>query len=215
MNSPKESNIKLRTLKLLLLLAKGEMSTLKELAEYLGTSPQSILRDLKKLQKLGFLSREGSVRITMRGLRFLSELHNEIGRVIYGGFIVGEVVSGIGEGAYYVKIYAERFMEYLGFDPYPGTLNVRLIFPKTVFDAVCDVKPVLIPGFVRNDRTFGDVKAYPVSVAGVRGAIVVPARTLHPPRIAEVIAPVCLREKLGLRDGDIVEISVWRGNGGV
>ncbi len=59
----------------------------------------------------------------------------------------GEVISGIGGegGAYYVKQYSHLIKEYLGFDPYPGTLNVRVLFPKTVFDALCGVRPVILP----------------------------------------------------------------------
>ncbi len=105
-------------------------------------------------------------------------------------------------GAYYVKQYEPLIEEYLGFKPYPGTLNVKILFPKTVLDAVCNIRPVIIPGFVKDGRTFGDVKAYPpVRIEDIEGAIVVPSRTIHPPRIAEVIAPVNLREKLKLKDG--------------
>lgn len=45
-------------------------------------------------------------------------------------------------------------------------------------------------------------------IGGIKGAIVVPSRTIHPPRIAEIIAPVNLREALKLKDGDRVRLEV-------
>ena len=54
-------------------------------------------------------------------IRIFSE-HNK-------GFVLnGTVVSGIGEGKYYMSLgpYKEQFNTHLGFEPYPGTLNIRL-----------------------------------------------------------------------------------------
>ncbi|WP_297500108.1 CTP-dependent riboflavin kinase [Thermococcus sp.] len=189
--------------------------TVRELAGELGTSPQTVLRLLREMEKEGLLERESIgrktlVEVTAEGARFLEELCEEITEAISSGVIIGEIVSGLGEGAYYVKLYAPLIREYLGFDPYLGTLNVRVLFPKTVFDALCNVRPVILPGFARNGRTFGDVKAYRVRIDGVGGAIVIPSRTIHPPKIAEVIAPVNLRERLGLKDGDRVRLEVVR-----
>ncbi|AFL94344.1 putative transcription regulator, MarR family 1 [Thermococcus cleftensis] len=187
--------------------------TMRELAEELGTSPQSVLRLLDEMEEEGLLERsvdgkKTRVEISPKGLEFLEELCDAISGVLYNGVIIGEVISGIGEGAYYVRQYSRLIREYLGFDPYPGTLNVRVLFPKTVFDALCGVRPVILPGFVKDGRTFGDVKAYRVRIGEVEGAIVIPSRTVHPPKIAEIVAPVYLREKLDLNDGDRITIRV-------
>ncbi len=187
--------------------------TVRDLASEMGTSPQTVLRLLKEMEKEGLIERtlkgrKTLVEVTPEGARFLRNLCDEISRALSTGVIIGEVVSGLGEGAYYVRLYTPRFREYLGFEPYPGTLNVRVLFPKTVFDALCNARPIIIPGFTKEGRTFGDVKAYRVRIDGVEGAIVIPSRTVHPPKIAEVIAPVNLREKLGLRDGDRIRIEV-------
>jgi len=187
--------------------------TVRELAEELGVSPQTVLRLLNEMEEEDLIEKsvEGKrtlVEVTPEGANFLRALCDEISEALSTGVIVGEVVSGLGEGAYYVKQYSPLIQEYLGFEPYPGTLNVRVLFPKTVFDALCNVRPVIIPGFTKGGRTFGDVKAYRVRIDGVEGAVVVPSRTVHPPKIAEIIAPVNLREKLGLRDGDRVRIEV-------
>ncbi|MDI3475043.1 MAG: riboflavin kinase, archaea type [Thermococcaceae archaeon] len=211
----------MKKLELLLSLGKrgaafeGIRVTLRDLAKELGISPQSVMRLLNELEqdKLIKRHRDGKktlVSITEDGLEFLERICDEISESVSRGLIVGEVVSGLGEGAYYVKQYAPLIREYLGFEPYPGTLNVRVIFPKTVFDAISDVSPVVLPGFVKDGRTFGDVKAYRIKLGDVEGAIVIPSRTVHPPKIAEIIAPVNLRETLGVKDGDRVRIRVLR-----
>ena len=210
----------MQRLKLILLLAKkgaiGEKArvTLRDLSRELNVSPQTVLRWLEELEHEGYLEkfvegRKTHIELTNKALHFLSELYEELTEILSEGrIILGEVISVLGEGAYYVKHYSELINEYLGFDPYPGTLNLKVLFPKTIFDALYKVKPVIIPGFVKEGRTFGDVRAYRVKINGVNGAIVIPSRTIHPPRIAEVIAPVCLREVLGLKDGDKVRIEV-------
>jgi len=206
-------------IKLLISLAKkGAIGdkvkiTLRELSKEIGISPQSVMRKLENMEKMGYLKREVSgkktfVEVTPDGLRLLEEIFDEIGKILYGKYILGEVVSGIGEGRYYVEQYKDRIKEYLGFTPYPGTLNLLIIFPKTIYDALYNVEPIIIPGFTKGGRTFGDVKAYKVRINGIEGAIVVPSRTIHPPRVAEIIAPVCLREKLNLKDGSKVKVEV-------
>lgn len=42
--------------------------------------------------------------------------------------IEGEVVSGLGEGRYFLSLppYKEIFKKILGFEPYEGTLNLKL-----------------------------------------------------------------------------------------
>ncbi|MEO2152466.1 MAG: DUF120 domain-containing protein [Thermococcus sp.] len=209
----------MKKIKLLVALArKGAVGkivriTVRELADELGVSPQTVLRLLREMEEEGLIERnvEGKktlMEVTPEGASFLQRLCDEISEALSTGVIVGEVVSGLGEGAYYVRQYAPLIREYLGFEPYPGTLNVRVLFPKTVFDALCNARPVIIPGFTREGRTFGDVKAYRVRIDGVEGAIVIPSRTVHPPKIAEIVAPVNLRKKLGLNDGDRIRIEV-------
>ena len=187
--------------------------TVRKLAEEIGVSPQTVLRLLREMEGEGLIERtvEGKrtlVEVTPEGASFLQELCDEISKALSTGVIIGEVVSGLGEGAYYVRQYASLIREYLGFDPYPGTLNIRVLFPKTVFDALCNARPVIIPGFTKEGRTFGDVKAYRVRIDSVEGAIVIPSRTVHPPKIAEIVAPVNLRERLKLGDGDRVRVEV-------
>ncbi len=87
---------------------------------------------------------------------------------------------------------------------------MKVLFPRTIFDAFYNVHPVILPGFVKDGRTFGDVRAYRVRIDGIEGAVVIPSRTIHPPKIAEVVAPVYLRETLNLGDGSRVTLKVVR-----
>lgn len=208
-------------LELLLLLAKegaiGQKKpfTMRALGAQIEAAPQTVMRKLDNLEFKGYIrrtvrGRKTYIEITPEGIRFLRNIYEDLRRVFHGEYMVGEIVSGLGEGAYYINEYRERIKEYLGFDPFPGTLNVKLIHPRTVFDAVADLEPIIIPGFVRGGRTFGDVRAYRVRVNGVEGAVVIPSRTIHPPEIAEIVAPLNIRERLGLGDGDKVRIEVVR-----
>lgn len=114
----------------------------------------------------------------------------------------GRVVSGFGEGAKYVELYKGRFREYLGIDPYPGTLNVELIerAPQLPLNKAIVIPPPH-PGFV-------EVYAYRALLGGLEVYVVKPAKTRHPPSIVEVVSSYYLREKLKLRDGSLVEIYV-------
>jgi len=114
----------------------------------------------------------------------------------------GRVISGLGEGAKYVELYRERFREYLGIDPYPGTLNVELIgsAPQLPRDKAIVIPPPH-PGF-------GEVYTYRALLGGLEVYVVKPAKTRHPPSIVEVVSSYCLREKLKLRDGSLIEIYV-------
>ncbi len=125
----------------------------------------------------------------------------------------GVVVSGSGEGKYFLSLegYKRQIYEKLGFEPYPGTLNVLLDDESAERKVLLALrKPIVIEGFVEDGRRYGDVLAYPVKIVDVwPAALIIPTRTHHPPSIAEIIAPVNLREKLGLKNGDTVIIKVY------
>ena len=52
------------------------------------------------------------------------------------------------------------------------------------------------------------MKAFRCRIDGVDGAVIMPKRTHYSKDVLEVIAPVSLRERLGLKDGDEVEVEV-------
>jgi riboflavin kinase len=123
-------------------------------------------------------------------------------------YFEGVVFSGVGEGAFYVSLYSRRFLEKLGFKPYPGTLNLRLLADVDAFNQCLSkanpiiVEPPVIPG-VR----LGVVYVYPVEIQGYFNPhtfMVRPQITVYRGDVAELIADVSLREELGLDDGSKV-----------
>ncbi len=117
----------------------------------------------------------------------------------------GRVTSGFGRGSDYVGMdaYRERFRDAVGFDPFPGTLNIETD-PEAKRALQAEADPREIPSFSVDGEEYSAVTAYPVTVDGVEAALLEMAITDHPDAIAELIAPANLRETLDLADGDVV-----------
>lgn len=120
----------------------------------------------------------------------------------------GRVFSGRGEGSKFIELpwVKSQIKEKLGFTPYKGTLNIMLDGNSlNVRKALKKAKPFIIApetGYCRG-------KCFKVSIMNsVEGAIVIPEIEGYQENILEVVAPVNLREKFRLKDGDIVEVSV-------
>jgi riboflavin kinase len=193
------------------------------LAEKLGTSQQTASRYLIELDGKGWIKRtitpEGClIRITDAGIKELNKLYSTLRLLIEATYppsvtLEGTVFTGLGEGAYYItkENYRKQFMEKLGFDPYPGTLNLKL---TTDYDnkarGELDAYPAVeIEGFKSEDRTFGDVKCYPVIIENkVKGALISALRSHYDSSVVEIIAPVALRKHLKLKDGHKVKVEV-------
>ncbi|MCK4434408.1 CTP-dependent riboflavin kinase [Candidatus Bathyarchaeota archaeon] len=126
----------------------------------------------------------------------------------------GVVFTGLGEGAYYIskERYRKQFIEKLGFDPYPGTLNLKLttdydVKTRSELEAYPAVE---IEGFRNENRTFGHVKCYPAIIENkVKGALISALRSHYGASVIEVIAPVFLRKQLKLKDGHKVNVEVF------
>jgi riboflavin kinase len=116
----------------------------------------------------------------------------------------GKVASGLGEGQRYISMegYRSQLRQRLGFDPFPGTLNLRLNAPLLLPEE----EAILIRGFISDGRSYGSCKCYPCRVGGLKCAIVRPDRSAYPHTLIEIIAPVSLRESMDLQDGDEVEV---------
>jgi riboflavin kinase len=193
------------------------------LAEKLGISQQTASRYLIELERGGWIQRtitpEGSlVRISDVGAGELKKLYANLRLLIEAVYppsvtLEGTVFTGLGEGAYYTskEYYKKQFIEKLGFAPYPGTLNLKL---TTEYDlktrAELDAYPAVeIQGFKNEDRTFGVVKCYPVTIENrIKGALIFALRGHYDNSVLEVIAPVCIRKQLNLKDGHKVKVEV-------
>jgi len=117
----------------------------------------------------------------------------------------GKVFSGKREGADYIKIYASKINELIGFTPYIGTLNLKAEKNK-IKSFLADITSYTIPEFTQDDHNYGAVTLYPVTIGTVKGAIVRPERTTYDQSIIELIAPVNLRDTLHIEDGSSVEV---------
>ena len=189
------------------------------LAQLLNVSQQTASRRLITLENLGWISRSlinrgQIIRIELKGLKELKRVYSILEVAISkkrSVTIQGRVFTGLGEGAYYVSLegYRRQFRSKLGFDPFPGTLNIQLLNEADIseFQLLKATIGLEIQGFVNGDRSFGPVACYSVTVNGQRiAAILLIERTHHHPDVVEVIAPINLREKLNLSDGDIVTL---------
>ena len=163
---------------------------------------------------------EGSlIRIEEAGAKELQKLYSNLKALVEKAYppsvtLEGTVFTGLGEGAYYIskEHYRKQFTEKLGFDPYPGTLNLKL---STDYDIKTrmelDAYPAIeIAGFQNEDRTFGLVKCYPAIIDNkVKGALVTALRSHYDVSVLEIIAPTCLRKQLNLKDGNKVKVEIY------
>ncbi|MFB6100044.1 MAG: DUF120 domain-containing protein [Candidatus Nanohalobium sp.] len=118
----------------------------------------------------------------------------------------GEVTSGLGKGRYYMskEVYQEVFDEKLGFRPFPGTLNIKVDEEKREEFEESSETIEIREVYDEDGERLSDVDVMPCSIEGVECGLLNLEITDHDYSIAEVIAPVELREKFNLVDGDNV-----------
>ncbi len=194
------------------------------LAKEIGKSQQAASKHLLELERFGYLerirTRRGSqVRLTQSGINQL--------RIIYASLktaleelppmveITGELFTGLREGAYYVSLkgYSKQFMWKLGYEPYRGTLNLRLTTPMDIRirKELMEYPGIFIEGFEDEKRSYGWVRLLPAQIGDSTSCAVFSSfeRTHYDETVLEVLAPVNLRQKLGLKDGDRITVRVF------
>lgn len=190
-----------------------------EFSERLRTSPMTASRRLKELEDSGLIARTRSGRsqaiiITKMGSNELKEqylAYKSIFEAKPSIELEGTIVSGLGEGKYYLSIrgYTKQFEELLGFAPYPGTLNIKLADESAAARVRLDnIAPVYISSFKTSNRTYGGIKSYVASIGGLDGAIIVPDRSHYHNDIIETIAPVSIKKTLKIDNGDSIKVVV-------
>lgn len=189
------------------------------LARECGISQQTASRKLIEFESAGLIERKmdrrgQSVRLTQKAISELKDVYKNIRPVFEnktrGIAIEGKVFSGMGEGGYYIGMpgYRKQFIQKLGFDPFPGTLNIKL---ETERDLGAKIElektpSIRIEGFSDDKRTYGAANCYRATVGGVEASILVIERTHHPTDVIEIISPFYLRKKLKLKDGSLVAV---------
>jgi riboflavin kinase, archaea type len=198
--------------------------TTSDLGKNIKKSQQAASRHLLDLENAGYIERlrKGQtfrIKITNRGYSEIKSLYSTLKSAIeVSPFTIdfeGIVVSGMGEGAYYMALegYRKQFKEKLGFEPFPGTLNVKLV-DQVFMNARRDIgkyPSVFINGFSDDTRTYGWVKCYKAEIK--KGAInnaaaLVLERTHYDDSMLELIAPISLKESIGIQNGDKISVKV-------
>lgn len=121
----------------------------------------------------------------------------------------------MGEGAYYMSLegYRRQFKDKLGYEPYPGTLNVRLV-DQLYMNARRELgrhPSIFVDGFSDSTRTYGWVKCYRAIIndgAVDNAAVLVLERTHYDDSMLEVIAPVSIKQAAGIKNGDRIKVQV-------
>lgn len=120
--------------------------------------------------------------------------------------IKGIITSGQGKGAYFMSqpVYKIQFEEKLNFNPFPGTLNIKI--GEKEITSIHNI-PEDTMTIIKGKENFGDVLLIKAILNdAIEGAIVFPKRTTHGENILEFIAPENIKEKLGVINGDTVKI---------
>ncbi len=144
--------------------------------------------------------------------------------------IKGLVVTGAGEGSYYMSLrhYRNEFKKKLGFEPYIGTLNLELRGSELEkLNILRSAKGVTVEKFTsefasqtpriltrsaheyENERgmSFGAVKCFPAEIEKIQCALLLPERSKYR-NVIEIICKEHLRKKLELKNGDQLEIII-------
>ncbi|MEM2510847.1 MAG: DUF120 domain-containing protein, partial [Candidatus Methanomethylicia archaeon] len=162
----------------------------KTFSKYLNISQQTASRRIIELYKAGYiqrtlLKRGQAIILTSKAIEFLREVYTDL-HMIFNNItnlqFEGIVFTGLGEGAFYVSLpfYKQQFISKLGFEPYPGTLNLRL---RSIDDVAKRRSLELLPsinieGGSNGLRTYGSVKCYHALINNsVKAAVIICSRT--------------------------------------
>ena len=190
----------------------------REFGREMGISQQSASNWILRLAQDGFIERQlgarkQMIKLSEKGVEILKKEHADY-RCIFEApgrlMIKGVVSSGFGEGRYYItqKGYTKQFIKKLNFEPYEGTLNLKLSSKELrSLELLKNLGGIKIEGFDNEGRTFGAVKSFQATINNVDCAVVLPKRS-HYKDVIEVISKVHLRRTLSLKEGDEVELCV-------
>ena len=122
----------------------------------------------------------------------------------------GEVVSGRGEAGGFMEIkwVREQCREITGFDPYPGTLNLKVdgdTFALIRRTAMSLGKRVVPP---REASDFCEARLLPLLANGIAAAVIYPMVNDYYIDTIEIIAPILFKNIQGVKDGSRLELSL-------
>jgi len=196
--------------------------TTTSLGKNIQKSQQAASKHLLELEQNKFITRiingrNLSVKITSKGFSEMVKLSSILQKSLDSSpsyvELKGTLVSGMGEGAYYMglKGYTKQFKSKIGYVPFPGTLNVRLdqkIHQESIkqFETLDGIK---IMSFSDGKRTYGWVKCFSAKLNNsINCELIMLERTHHDDSVIELISKTCLRKNTKLKDGSKVSIKI-------
>lgn len=209
-------------------LDKSVTITTSNIAEKLEVSQQTASRWLEELNTDKLIDKtligQGlAIKISDEGKKILYKTYTDLQSIFHEvpGQIKGQLARGLGEGGYYISLegYMEQFEKVLGWRPFAGTLNIRLVTEEDIdsFDRLLKTQYSTIEGFYHEEtkRTLGKVFLWKCELhytndQVTEGAIIYPDRTHHQKTIMELLAPISVRENWRLNDGDALTIKPKR-----
>lgn len=216
-------------LELLKLGAKNDYAKIDttQVGQKLGITQQAASFHLKELERLGLVSKRRvgkyvSVKITDAGLSSLASVYVDLKEILEGSgsefSFHGKVFRGLGQGSFYISLprFKIQFAKLLGFEPFAGTLNVRLYSPIEIHFSrlLRSTKAgIQIESFEdsKSREVYGPLKCFRAVVNdSCEGAAVFTDKTHYNDSVLEIISPHHLRKKLGLDDeSDKVTVKVY------
>ena len=209
------------------LLSKGArynfvQLTSSSLGKSVQKSQQTASKYLMELENDGFIKRfmkgrKVFVKITNKGYAELVKLHSLLGSSL-GAFpssieLKGEIISGMGEGAYYMSLkgYTKQFKSKIGYVPFPGTLNVKL-YQKEYLEAIQQIDDLdgqKINSFSDGKRTYGWVKCFTAKLnRTINCQLIRLERTHYDNSIIELISKNNICKVANLKLGSKVSIKI-------
>lgn len=122
--------------------------------------------------------------------------------------LAGNVFAGKREGMKFIALSwaNSQISQKLGFNPYPGTLNLRLSRDSAKLRKLLVEKGKLkikaAPGYCEG-------LIFKAHVAELECGVVIPQLENYKDDVLEVVSSLNLRDKLQLRDGDQISVSVY------
>ena len=209
------------------LLSKGArynfvQITTTELGKSIKKSQQSASKHILELENGGFIDRlmtgrQLSVKITQKGYSELVKLHSILGSSLNLSpshiELNGSVISGLGEGAYYMSLkgYTKQFKAKIGYVPFPGTLNIKLnqLQATQIIQQLDEIDNMTLDPFFDGKRTYGWVKCFHATLNdSIKCELIRLERTHHDNSVIELISKNNLRKTAGLQTDSKVTVQI-------
>jgi riboflavin kinase len=209
------------------LLSKGAKhnfvtTTTSLLGKSIKKSQQAASKHLLELENSNFIERiisgrKISVKITPKGYSEMVKLSQALQKSLTSSssnvLLKGTLVSGMGEGAYYMSLkgYTKQFKSKIGYVPFPGTFNVKLgkkEYTETIrqFEGM---EGIHIDGYSDGKRTYGWVKCFKAKLnSSFDCELIRLERTHHDTSTIELISKNNLRKTAKLSDGSKITITI-------